>query len=293
MKFDLKAWMTDLDLLYELADKGIGGDTRHEVVSLLNGIEKLVASKSMYEMEGLGTLFEVIKNGDVQSSKDIADEGITKYAIVRFNIWNIHHTGTKIDGDKELCLCNKATSRLFLAGINDENRYFLRPLDALPDEKLDGSIELIIDWVNRADQGFRRLQGDLLIKFYPYEGNKSKIDGCATSARYRVPSIVDMPNLAKNERGEVWSDSTNLSSRLSPSQFNLGDHLITAHGGKAFVVPSFASAVPEPVIAEGSSITLEHPEHKTVDEQIPQGHYAVITSQRGRMPIQMGSRSFD
>jgi hypothetical protein len=42
----------------------------------------------------------------------------------------------------------------------------------------------------------------------------------------------------------------------------------------------------EPVIVDGGNvIVFEHPQHKRVEIKMPEEHYAVIVSQRGRDPI--------
>lgn len=52
----------------------------------------------------------------------------------------------------------------FLAGINDEHKYFIRPLKKLPKWE-NITLQKIVDWVNRIDQNFDgRIQGDVLFK---------------------------------------------------------------------------------------------------------------------------------
>jgi hypothetical protein len=88
-----------------------------------------------------------------------------------------------------------------------------------------------------------------------------------------------------------------LSRRTRINVLQLGEHIITARGKKSFVAPAFDrfcnGPVLEPIIVEGSSVTIQHPQHESITESIPEGYYAVIVSQRGRIPIQVNHEELD
>lgn len=57
----------------------------------------------------------------------------------------------------------------FLCGINDEGTYFVHPMDtdSIKHYWKTGSISSTLDVINKVEEGFLRLQGDVLMKFIP------------------------------------------------------------------------------------------------------------------------------
>ncbi len=287
--FDLFQGLSEHELIRALGERGITGDTKLEIFNLFNKIEdQQLESNPNVILEGMGRVLQVVVLGEVSETGGIAGSicpsmNKSTYAVIKHNKWKRFRTGTKIDG-KDLYLCSLHASSYYIAGINDEGKYFLRPLNLLPAELLE-SLKLpdILDWLNRRDQGFRRLQGDLLVRFYPIEGNRLNDKEMGKGFRYRIPDVFE-GQLTHEYFARLHSG---LSDIIQPgvSANSLGDHSIivetNANVSRAF--PNFT--LQEPLIVDGEKIVLSHPQHASVTLEIPKGHYVAICSQRGRTPI--------
>lgn len=104
----------------------------------------------------------------------------------------------------------------YISGLNDEGRYFIRPLKNFPFEKYVGNqkptIEDIVNWMNRSDEGFdTRIQGDVLAKFVNVED--TSLDNKRTQKR-----TIDVSDRALQLR-ERERALTSPQSQLTPLAF--------------------------------------------------------------------------
>jgi hypothetical protein len=159
--------------------------------------------------------------------------------------------------DDQYALVRKDQHR-FLAGINDEGRYFLHEFD--PNQGAPtANLEDLVLWMNRAGEGFtKRVQGDVLLQFVqpqPFfnQGN---------------PRGSPIPLRLGNQVFQF------IDYQLTPSELRLGNHRLTSDGRQAMIGTY--------VVISATEFVLQHPQHGIVTERIPKGHFAVLAPQMGR-----------
>src|SRR3990172_2794834 len=140
------------------------------------GIKKEMTHAKLWdELDRLGTLGETSQEVKLFREPDIGYQQLDqlplhnvvmcneKYAVLRKVFTYIDKFGSRFQ-----------SFTYYFCGINDEHKYFIRPLKNFPFEKYKGNltptIEDIANWVNRVDEGFdTRVQGDVLAKFVHFE----------------------------------------------------------------------------------------------------------------------------
>lgn len=189
--------------------------------------------------------------------------------------------------------------KFYLAGINDEGLYFVRPLQGIPISKIR-DIDALIGWLNKSDAllwpsytgiyGYKdRVQGDILLMFVPYKSDgvqnkqfKKNMIGKVTHVSYRLP---------KNGNNKGFTDWYHVSSSRLPKHLSFGDHVIdiaknlNGHIAQPHMTGFFAIEPLVVDIPDGGTFTMTHSEHGKKTIEVPKDHYAVLASQRGRDEI--------
>ena len=178
-------------------------------------------------------------------------------------------------------------TKFYLAGVNDEGLYFVRPLQGVPVQVLR-SIDNLLIWLNKTDIGYtERVQGDICMRIMPYNTHlaeskqnkqyKKNAFGKITHVSYRLP---------KNGNNKGFTDFYHLESPRLINNLNFGDHRIKINGPGHMAIPHKTSMFAiEPLIVDAREFTMTHPEHGSRTIQVPEGGYAVLASQRGRDEI--------
>lgn len=161
----------------------------------------------------------------------------------------------------------KSESEHYIAGINDEQQYFIHQISSLH-RPLD--IESVLKHINRAEEGFtERLQGDILLKFVPYKDTPHFY----TLGENRLPYA--------REKHPVTAYINPAHRTAEPDQeftIELGRHtLLVKNRAKREETETGVY-----VVVESDLIEIMHPEHKKTVREIPEGHFAVLANQLGR-----------
>lgn len=263
-EFSLKEGMSDDVLWAELDRVGISGETRQEVIFFKK-------PESFHQQ-----IDDIPLHNVLMSNRE--------YAVLRKSYVYVDIFGS----------VNESWT-YYWSGINDEGKYFIRPIKEFPwTEK--PKLEEIADWVDRKDDGFeRRVQGDVLIKFiHKSDFEEFEVDkpqrqrGFFTSPQSQrellrqglFSSFVGTPRpsttntsinlMAKLKGSEIRFD------RISDSPLKLGNHKLFVDGRV------YASKQVPYVCVDADSLILQHQEHKTVEEKIPKEFVAILAAQRGR-----------
>lgn len=277
IRFSLKKGMTDLSVLDALLT-GQGafdgtGETSETILDMFDRVEDQLAFEHCNTVKGAGPSLCVAKC-------------TTKYAILR-------HDRKSYVGDTDgwTYTARPEQSEHYIAGINDEGRYFVRPLGNIAQDKLAG-IESAVDWLNRADRGFWRIQGDLVVKFVSYRNNRLAVAGRKrTTFMFRL-GISANDGDAVEEMAAKNNDFSRPLMHLRQDDFlhnerRFGNHSVVVQGWpeEVIVSPAFDGPIMEPMVVQGDELELHHIEHDTVYAKIPKNHYAILVSQRGGRPI--------
>lgn len=276
--FAIYKGMTEQELWVELDRIGISGETRQEVV-----LFKEPEPEHM-KIEPI-PLHNVVLNND-------------KYAVLAKSFTKIDPFGKVFE-----------SWSYFFCGINDEGKYFIRPLKNFPFKNYKGNqkptIEDIADWVNRIDEHFDvRVQGDVLAKFIHIKDMKREND--VEDSRI---STYDIENILGSQFGrqqplQPLRQARRTSQRRSlfssfigndPSQrenvieiqgikyseitdkpLKLGNHKLFTEGS------IFASREMPYVCVIGESLILQHYEHAIKELVIPHESLVILAAQRGR-----------
>jgi len=146
----------------------------------------------------------------------------------------------------------------YLVGINDEGFYYVHELIDIP--PTIKTIEELLSWVNRADQGFaERVQGDILLQFIRKPEIKDDYGG-------KFISNLQIPNGISSDFYQVDGDAM------------LGNHKILTDGEVFRNYENF-------FIVIGETLTLQHPQHGIKTITIPKGTAALLAPQRGRAGV--------
>jgi hypothetical protein len=172
--FAIKKGMSDEILWNEIDKIGVSGESKQEVVSFKKPEKEHVQLRNQ-------PLHNVIMSNE-------------QYAIIR----KIHTTTDSLGGVTDKYL-------YYLCGINDEDQYFIRPLIKVP--KTVRTIDEIVDWVNRKEQGFTdRLQGDVVFKFVDLMPKKEE-----ETTKPKKRSVREL-----NEQLDVLADVEIAQPRINP-----------------------------------------------------------------------------
>ena len=219
IKFNLNTDMTSKEIIKELHDR-TSGETKQELEEFFKPIDEVN--------------FNIPSHNVVMQNEEYAIIAKSLQSKTPFSHFTLNY-------------------EYWIAGINDEGKYFCHPLREYIGKP---NLESILEWVNRADEGFsKRLQGDVLLQFAKPE-HYDEIDERNRRYQFRVGNI-------------------SLDVQTYPqSQINLGNHKLSTDGtviqnGDYFFV-------------NGSNLVLQHPQHGMIEEKIPKDHWAILTNQRGR-----------
>jgi hypothetical protein len=168
-------------------------------------------------------------------------------------------------------------TRDYIAGINDEGRYFVHPIDRIYNaSKNVYDFEEMINYLNRTDQGFsKRIQGDLLLQFIPITRETRHYTEGDYRMHYESPGRNW--NLRYDADVRIFVSREGVDVRDLPKSISLGNHTVSTDG---LVLPTKNRDYL--IVDCGSQVVIQHPQHGIVVENIPKHHYALITGQRGR-----------
>ena len=298
VKFQLRKGMRDGELIDMLTKGrqriGAAGETSEAVVEMLEQTESQLDYQEMFDVQG--------GNGAAGEPSIEVLKCSSQYAILRHNRWSYRdnfRTGALV-ADLE-------RTEYYVAGINDERHYFVRQLAGIPESKLVTSGKAV-DWLNREDQGFHRIQGDLVIKFMPYSRYNRLAQSHNGRRRYRYRLGIASSGSSHHHQGRrrQLEDRAfmqdDYSKVLRPFiddwiHTDFGNHTVSVEGDReVMLAPSLQGRgkIMEPLIIEGEELVFEHPEHRAVAVEMPEDHYAVLMSQRGAMPVlRESSRTID
>ena len=276
-KLGLKKGMTDLAVIDALTTgKGAfdgTGETSETVLDMFDRVEDQMEFEHRNTVKGASPSLQV-------ASID------SKYAVLR-------HERRSYAGDADGWIYSAKIEQAehYLAGISDEGKYFVRPLGDIAESRTTKP-QSALDWLNRADQGFWRLQGDLVVKFMPYRKNRLPVAGQRRNAFLFRLGISAENGDAIEQMAEKNNDFSRPITYMRngdfwPNSRRFGNHELIVEGWPEELImsPAFTGNVIEPMIVEGAEIELHHPEHDTVYTEIPDNHYAVLASQRGGRPV--------
>lgn len=187
----------------------------------------------------------------------------------------------------------------YLAGINDEGKYFVHRMEGLPIEHIK-SMEDVLSWANRSDEGFvKRLQGDILMQVmngftarleFTKNGTRRSVMSTSNPVYYPVgeDEVIDRAQLYIRDLPTPFAKSTEMLYDTRNSGYdtglfkkiNLGNHVVSADGYMAVLKDQYVLVVGNNTSA--STITIQHPEHGVVVQEVPAGHALILTGQRGR-----------
>lgn len=181
----------------------------------------------------------------------------------------------------------------YLAGINDEGSYFLRPLQGITQDKTCGSLDELLGWLNKEDVGYtKRIQGDVVIQFIRKKDNKEFANDAFGRTRGVIeriffPRLVEWKyRLPANGSNREWTDGMYRASNSALKRIEFGEHNITLPKRGLIVTPHRRGLFAlEPLVIDAPRFVMQHQEHGRLVIDIPKKHYAVLASQRGREEI--------
>ncbi len=156
IKFSLEKGMSGKEILNELNGK-VSGETR--------ALYQTFATPAKNHAISLGDeLHKIIATGEANGQTFAIIEKIHTYAKIDEDIHTVGET--LISENKRKAI--RTDRSYFLSGINDEGTYFVHPLenDSILTYWKTGSMQKVLDGVNRIVDGYSRIQGDVLTKEY-------------------------------------------------------------------------------------------------------------------------------
>ena len=251
IQFNLKNGMKDSEIYSELMGK-IQGESLEQVQAFYYPKDNPTITKPE-------PLHQVIKSNG-------------KYAIIKKN-WDV-----------------MGFTKYYISGINDEGTYFVHELPKYADvEKL--SLEEILADINLQESEFERIQGDLLIKFYP---KKTITVSTSSEVRYKIvkgagmfgflkpkkvideislfPEVINLGDKVKKEIGLQWDIYYN---RFTDSMSIFNNHKLSVEKGVIFEQIDDLC-----YLAFGDSLRLTHNQHGLESIKIPKEYYALIIPQK-------------
>lgn len=296
VKFNLREGMFNETLLRELRGR-VSGESRDQVQQYLSYAPRINP--------------ELVKTHEV-AAIDHAHE----YAIIR----KYHRNDAGIFEDTTDARFNLGglrtqESNYFLVGINsDDQLYFMHPLFRLPSNILDdaiknGNVMGVVDWCNRVDERYTdRIQGDVIsqhatitaiTRMETIIGEKNNDSSLSMTIRlafglYQAEDVsipISDTEIMKKHLilpGRMYEDVTKFIAKhklfktdgwSNVSSISIGNrHKMITDG-----VIIRAQALRGVFFVVGSYLELEHPEHKTIHEQIPDYKALVVSIQRGSL----------
>ena len=247
---ELKIGMIDKQI-YDILDGNVSGEGTEQ-------IQEFFSCRELVHKDKPDVLHEVIKAND-------------KYAV--------------IERKKSFF----STPAVFLSGINDEGKYFIKQIQnhLLTDIEVDA----ILDDINRVSEGYERVQGDLLVKALPltlatgmimtrkikhniliktlYSIEKTLYP---TYFKFYVDGVNRPPNwFAPLKRINDYADAVqNIGTNMM-----FGNHKVVVENGEAY-----ANYTQRLVIVIGNKVTIYHQEHKTTELVIPKQMCLMFTVQK-------------
>jgi hypothetical protein len=307
VKFNLKPEMKNQEFYNEVIGK-ISGETRQQVQQYLLSIYNI--REPSLESDSITLMSCPIYHMQKEREQEITHRVLAvdrvdgkDYALIE-----------KIYYYLEECRhCNKKhipvrfSIDYFLMGINeddDDQKYFIHPLRLIPILVLKMELKEILEWVNRVDEGYEgRIQGDIIYQFAKIQDHicDPKVScncqgkGCdyknivfkdVLILWYIIPFLYDkdfgknseLPRYVKIKNVEVVNLEKLRQENLK--RISIGNsHSISTDG----YIARSSKLGPRNVfmIIGGSYVILEHPEHKTVTKDIPNGMALILTIQRG------------
>lgn len=239
---------------------------------MLNEIEGKVSGETIQQMEELKTALGDVEN---EPKLEIFLDPYREYAMIRLE--------TDIP---DCCNFTMKAYRYFLSGITDEGFYFFHELDGGAVRNFK-TMESLVDWINRADEGFcERVQGDILIQYikpeYEIKGErvakkefwdyitKTKEDHYSRSCSLKLDFIND--NYIRMRGSDM---------EVPERTIDIGNHRVVANWAYA----SWNRGVNNIVVFD-DAFKLQHPQHGITSVETPKGHVAILAPQRGRAGVQ-------
>lgn len=277
----------------EFEKRGISGESTQEIILFKepNGHREILIPE---KVNGWNTMDSYDKYGINNEEFIPLHEVILankEYALIRKNFRGIDQFGS----------INRNSS-FYFCGINDEGKYFIRPLKNFPLQNYEKpNINDIANWVNRVDEEFDiRIQGDVLAKFVNkmdtsleagQKSNRVINRGTALeSALTPRPTFFSAPNRPQLGLQDVFSRTRSRTtdehieievegikySQISDLPLKLGNHKLFTEG------KVYASTEMPFICVLGTSLILQHHEHAIKELVIPEKCVIVLAAQRGR-----------
>lgn len=179
--------------------------------------------------------------------------------------------------------------KYYLSGINeDDELYFLHPLFRAPDNaikeaKWNNNLEPILEWVDRKDEGIDgRIQGDILYKDISYDN----IDANLHVRNKFIKLMLERHDAIRSMPPSGYDDYERITNFLSYNNvIQIGNrHKVTILDSvfKAGKIERIGIMESRNIwMAVGTTLVMEHEEHKKVVMPIQENHAILLTIQRG------------
>jgi len=170
-------------------------------------------------------------------------------------------------------------NRRFMVGINDDDKFFIHPLHGYP--RLRTNVTKIVKWMDRNDEGFTRVQGDLIMRHVPW------FRGTPLSYCIKNP-VTKYTNRARDYKEYIELGKPYMVDKVS---FNLFQHHIDMRASPSYPFVGFHHEnVNNYLVCMAQQVEITHPQHKTVSivNDKADTHALLFTTQRGQPPISIG-----
>lgn len=241
--FNLAVGMTNKQIYNELHRK-TSGETEQEVKFLLS------TDHSPTSIHAIDRATKIFGKGQIIGPALEVVDANERYALIK----KTHMRGA---GTQSSPIQNDEI--YYLTGINDEGYYFVHAVDLrqiVQDLKRSSTLSELVDYTNRKDEGYERLQGDVLYRFIDIKLN-----------------IIKDYEYTLNGRTYSTSHARPLDDPIL-SPIRLGNH-------EVYYTGNYVSH-PNHTVILGTKIIMKHPQHADVVLDIPEGKAALLTHQRGR-----------
>lgn len=195
--------------------------------------------------------------------------------------------------------------RYYLTGISDEGFYFVHEIpDTLVQRQL--TMQQLVDAVNMKDQGYERIQGDVITKIVPvseFQIHEAAEMQFRKKKKAKLVGFFKREQLVETDEMEVIPESLypktlhdfqhkyNSSLLFAVTEYKSGlgqvemstipiftNHRLTVKNGKIYSRNSGSDG--STYVVMGESLELIHNEHSPQTIHIPLGHCVVITTQQ-------------
>lgn len=245
MQNELKEGMTDNEI-YSILHNKVAGEDSEQIQEFWypKGHEK-------EEVNVPDTILKVIKHSD-------------GYSIIRKD-WSI-----------------MGQTFYYLAGINDEGMYFVHQIPSDIDvEKL--TIQSILSYVNHEEEGFERVQGDVLCKFIRYD--RVEVDRAGSLEykgvfRRKIDHRQMYPRQIVAKRGDVeLREKLRVNMFFSSWEDPEECHIFRNHKLIAPDCRILHAAEDRAYAIFGKKFKLKHNEHQEIEINIPNNMFALLMAQ--------------